>query len=103
MYNVGIGDVVFIKKDIYEYANECHPGSVLGFRGDVVVIRTNSHIVNPESWLVSHPSRTDNCFRVSRDEIMVHDPLITHNDKQEYMKRHKNDQLEFEIFRVVLC
>lgn len=97
MYKVGIGDIVFIKQDIIEHANECHPASGLACRGDVVVIRKESSIKTNESWLVSHPSRTDNCFRVSRDEIMVHDPLITHNEKEEYKRKHNMADLDLRF------
>lgn len=101
MYNVAIGEFVFIKDDIIEHANDYSPAHRLASKGDVVVIRNQSAVKivdsDTEFWLVSHPSITNNSFRVNRNEISVYDVLLTHNEKQEYMKKHKMDNLDLRF------
>lgn len=90
--NPELNDIVFIKQDLKEEANECHPAYGLAYRGDAVIVK---EIKDDKYFYVSHPEVThDVTFRVIRSEIMLQDPLITVHEQREYLARTKYKTLD---------
>lgn len=66
---VTVGDGVMLRADLYEGADECHPGGYLAKRGEKLIVRTvREHSKFPLS--VSHEGRADGLtFSVSAAEV----------------------------------
>lgn len=91
--NPEIGQVVYIKQNLRECANEDHPAYDLAYRGDAVKVKKLSCLDN--NFLVSHLNvKTDSWFRVSRDEITLEDPLITVLEQRAYLKLNNYKSLD---------
>ena len=91
--NPEIGQVVYIKQDLIEHACGDHPAYGLAYRGDAVIVKKLAFKEN--NFLVAHLNvKSDNCFRVSRDEIMLDDPLITVLEQRAYLKRTNYKSLD---------
>lgn len=96
--NPELNSKVYIKQDIVEYGSECHPPYIIATRGDIVFVKELREINTGEFiFFVAHSHIKDNSFRVSRDEIMLTDPLITSLDIKAYLKKMNYKSLEERI------
>lgn len=85
MKNVEDNDILFIKLDLFDGGDDCHPEYRIARRGDAVKVRRLS-TRNKDSFFVSHVGYLDDCFLVKRDEVMFTDPILTHEDILSYGK-----------------
>lgn len=98
--NPEIGQIVYLKQNIFEPPCEDHPGWQLGDRGDAVIVKFVNDKTN--SFTVSHPQdKYDNNsdYRVYRNEIMLTDPLVTILEQREYMRKKRYTSLEQRYYR----
>lgn len=100
--NPEVGQIVYLKQNIFEPPCEDHPGWKLGDRGDAVIVTYVNEKSN--SYTVTHPQDKDNDnsgYRVYHHEIMLTDPLVTILEQRAYMKRKRYTSLEQRYYRKV--
>ena len=111
MKGIKVGDIVFIKKGVFQPADDHGPGGMLAKRGDAVVVTAIR--VNPNDYVtaqidkeakscelkytitVRHPWVKDGSgFIVYRNEIMPTDPLVTIVEQREWCGSKGKEALE---------
>ncbi len=103
------GDTVYIKERIASGPDDYSPGGIYAERGDMVLV-TKILITSEYNGKKSPESTTctlcykygvrhfyadpETGFFVYRNEIMPTDPLVTHEEQQQYMRMYGYDKLE---------
>lgn len=111
------GDTVYAKERIAEGPNEYSPGGIFAFRGDALLVtkimvtaeydrfaaQQNDVCLLCWKYAVRHfDAKPDTAFWVYRNEIMPTDPLITHHDKDVYIRtrgRYKTLESRFDEYK----
>lgn len=85
---LNVGDFVFLTKDIFDDGGDCHPAGYVGRKGDYMKI-TRLPEYNPKMIHVAHFDYTgEGGICVYPHEISNKTPLITINERREYVKKY---------------